>query len=554
MDLLRNIKLAARLGLGFGALIVILIVASLLGINRLGQVKGHLDDIAIHNNEKIAHATAMRIAINQAALGIREVILLQDPAEKAVVNAGLQKSRANYDAAEEALGKMFEQLPSTTPEEKALLDNIRAIKQKTRPLNNQAIALGLDNKNTEATAVLMTQARPEQLQWLSALGELMELETRLNQNATREAEAAYASARNQLIIASGVGTLVGILLAVLITQSITAPISAAVTLAHRVASGDLSAMVGITGNDEAAELLRAMLAMQNSLSRVVTHVRQSSESVATSSAEIAQGNHDLSARTEQQASALEETAASMEELSSQVSQNADSARQANKLAANACAVASTGGAVVSRVVDTMKEINDSSHRIADIISVIDGIAFQTNILALNAAVEAARAGEQGRGFAVVATEVRALAGRSAAAAKEIKTLISASVERVEQGSTLVNQAGSTMQEVVASIRRVTDIVAEISAASSEQAAGVAQVGEAVNHMDQATQQNAALVEEMAAAASSLKAQAHELVGTVAVFTLEANTPTTRRPSLEPRPQTAAVAVATKLGRLGYSAS
>lgn len=259
--------------------------------------------------------------------------------------------------------------------------------------------------------------------------------------------------------------------------------------------------------------------MQSSLVKVVSSVRQGSESVATASAEIAHGNHDLSSRTESQASALEQTAASMEELGAAVKQNAESARTANQLAQSASTVAIQGGEVVGRVVETMKGINESSRKIFDIISVIDGIAFQTNILALNAAVEAARAGEQGRGFAVVASEVRSLAGRSAEAAKEIKSLIGASVERVEQGSALVDQAGKTMTEVVASIRRVTDIMGEISAASNEQAMGVAQVGEAVTHMDQATQQNAALVEEMAAAASSLKSQAEDLVQTVAVFEL-----------------------------------
>ncbi len=277
------------------------------------------------------------------------------------------------------------------------------------------------------------------------------------------------------------------------------------------------------------ELMQALQTMKDNLTQVVGSVREDSESVATASAQIAQGNLDLSNRTEEQASALEETAAAMEELSSTVRQNADNAKQANQLALSASDVAVKGGGVVGQVVETMKGINDSSKKIADIISVIDGIAFQTNILALNAAVEAARAGEHGRGFAVVASEVRILAGRSAAAAKEIKDLINASVERVAQGTTLVDEAGNTMIEVVDSIKRVTDIMSEITVASAEQSTGVAQVGEAITQMDQVTQQNAALVEESAAAAASLNGKARHLVGVVAVFKLGGNAP---RPTAE----------------------
>jgi methyl-accepting chemotaxis protein len=306
-----------------------------------------------------------------------------------------------------------------------------------------------------------------------------------------------------------------------ISRGIAKGIDMASSASERFGEGDLSQTLPQGGKDEIAHLLQALSKMQTNLIGVVQRVRDGSDSVSTASAEIAQGNNDLSQRTEQQASALEETAASMEELSATVKQNADSARQANQLAMTASAVAVQGGEVVGQVVQTMKHINDSSKRIFDIISVIDGIAFQTNILALNAAVEAARAGDQGRGFAVVASEVRSLAGRSADAAKEIKTLIGASVERVEQGSVLVDQAGVTMTEVVNAIKRVTDLMGEISAASTEQSQGVAQVGEAVIQMDQVTQQNAALVEEMAAAASSLKSQAQDLVQTVAVFKLGA---------------------------------
>ena len=331
---------------------------------------------------------------------------------------------------------------------------------------------------------------------------------------------ADASLGERWLAAIGtVGLLAGLALAWVLTRSITRPIANAGGLADAVASGDLSQSLVAEGRDELAGLTKSLSGMSINLHELVGKVRQSADSIATASAQIAQGNLDLSQRTEQQASALEETAAAMEELSSTVRQNAGSARHANELAHSASTVAIRGGKVVSQVVETMKGINDSSRRIADIIGVIDGIAFQTNILALNAAVEAARAGEQGRGFAVVASEVRSLAGRSADAAKEIKTLIADSVERVTGGTVLVDQAGATMNEVVASVMRVTDIMGEISTASAEQSAGVTQVGDAITQMDHATQQNAALVEESASAAESLREQAGQLVAAVAVFKL-----------------------------------
>ena len=314
---------------------------------------------------------------------------------------------------------------------------------------------------------------------------------------------------------------IGLLISRSILKKLGCEPAVAEEITHRIADGDLAVNVPLKPGDDSS-LLHAIQSMRDRIAHIVGEVRIGSESVATASGEIAQGNNDLSSRTEQQASALEATASSMEQLSATVKQNADNASQANQLAQSASSVAIQGGKVVNQVVQTMKGINDSSRKISDIIQVIDGIAFQTNILALNAAVEAARAGEQGRGFAVVASEVRSLAGRSADAAKEIKTLINASVARVEQGSALVDQAGATMTEVVSSIRRVTDIMGEISAASKEQSTGVSQVGQAVTRMDQTTQQNAALVEEMAAAASSLRTQAQELVQTVVVFKLGAN--------------------------------
>lgn len=314
---------------------------------------------------------------------------------------------------------------------------------------------------------------------------------------------------------------ISVALTVWLTRALVRPISQAVACTEEIARGNLALGITARGQDELAQLLRSLETMRVALVEVVTRVRQSSESVSTASSEIAQGNHDLSARTESQASALQQTAASMEQLSSTVRQNADNARQADQLAQTASTVAVQGGAAVGEVVDTMKGIHESSRRIADIIGVIDSIAFQTNILALNAAVEAARAGEQGRGFAVVAGEVRTLAGRSAEAAREIRALIGDSVSRAAQGSTQVDRAGQTMDEVVGSIRRVTSIMGEISSASTEQSQGVSQIGEAVTQMDHATQQNAALVEQMAAAASSLKAQAQDLVQAVAVFRLAA---------------------------------
>jgi len=308
-------------------------------------------------------------------------------------------------------------------------------------------------------------------------------------------------------------------LALWLARAITRPMTQAVEVAERLAQGDLSSDIHPTGNDETIHLLSAMASMQTSFTAIVRGVKSNAEWVATASTQMAQGNQDLSGRTEQQASALQQTAATMEQLGTTVRHNAENARQANQLAHDATTVAAEGGQVVGRVVSTMRDINDSSRRIADILGVIDGIAFQTNILALNAAVEAARAGEQGRGFAVVAAEVRTLAQRSAEAAKEIKALIGRSVGQVEQGTGLVDQAGRTMNEIVTSIQRVSAIVAEITSASAEQSSGVQQVGQAVQQMDQATQRNAALVEESAAAAEGLRNQAQQLVSAVAVFRL-----------------------------------
>ena len=356
-------------------------------------------------------------------------------------------------------------------------------------------------------------------QLAESTGKFMTLQLDSAARAQQAEKSSFELARYWLLGTLALVVLIAAVVGIAMTRAITTPVATAVELAQAVAAGQLGMVVRNERRDEMGLLLNALEDMRRQLASVVQEVRGNANGVALASNEIAQGNADLSARTENQASALEETAASMEQLGSTVRQNADNAQAANQMAKNASDVAGRGGAVVAQVVDTMKGINDSSRQIADIIGVIDSIAFQTNILALNAAVEAARAGEQGRGFAVVAAEVRTLAQRSAEAAKEIKQLISASVQRVEQGSQLVDKAGTTMTEIVTAIGRVTDIMGEISAASREQSQGVAQVGEAVTQMDQTTQQNAALVEESAAAADSLQRQAKALVDSVAIFQL-----------------------------------
>jgi methyl-accepting chemotaxis protein len=364
------------------------------------------------------------------------------------------------------------------------------------------------------------QLLPHSQVYLAAIEKLANMQSEQIKSLTIEVDGLFRAARNMMLVLGTVAILAGVLLAWRITRSITLPLHEAVDVAGRVANGQLDSRIEVRTGDETGQLMGALKDMNDNLVRIVGQVRQGTDTIATASTEIAQGNLDLSNRTEQQASSLEETASAMEELTSTVKQNADNARQANQLAVSASEVAVQGGAVVSQVVDTMGSINESSRKIVDIIGVIDGIAFQTNILALNAAVEAARAGEQGRGFAVVASEVRSLAQRSASAAKEIKSLIDDSVAKVDAGSKLVEQAGTTMGEVVASVRRVTDIVGEISSASQEQSDGIEQVNHAITLMDEATQQNAALVEQAAAAARAMQEQAATLTETVSVFRLQ----------------------------------
>ena len=525
-----NLKIGTRLYVGFAIVIGLLIAVALLTTNRLS----HMNDLAdvVLKDRLVKVSMANDIQDHQAAQGmyLRNAVIAANNSQP--VTAWLDKAAEEAKANNELLDKLKSLVKS--PKGMALMESVQAKRAAFAEARSRLTAMLGNGKIEDAATYLLGDFQKPQADFFAAVEELVKYQEGLMNEDGHELDITGDNAKALAEILSLIAVAVAGAIAYFTARSITVPVSEAVQFVGKVAEGDLTSQVQIKTQDEIGQLLQAMVQMQANLARTVGSVMQGAEGVATASAQIAQGNNDLSARTEQQASALEQTAASMEELSSTVQQNADTARQANQLAHSASSVAVKGGQVVGQVVDTMKGINDSSRKIADIIGVIDGIAFQTNILALNAAVEAARAGDQGRGFAVVASEVRSLAGRSAEAAKEIKALIGASVERVEQGTSLVDQAGSTMTELVDSIKRVTDLMSEISAASNEQAAGVSQVGEAVAQMDQVTQQNAALVEEMAAAASSLKSQAGELQHTVSVFKLGSGQPLASLPKANVR--------------------
>jgi methyl-accepting chemotaxis protein len=514
---MNNLKISTRLTLLIGILSVMLILVGGIGLFGIDQSNGALKSVYEDRTAPMGELSEIQGLLLRNRLAIANAQI--DPTPEVI-----SKDTAEVEANIATIGKIWESYMATrhTPEEAVLAkkfaeDRARFVNEGLKP----AVAALRANDIASAYRVMTEKIRPLYAPVQSGIDALTKLQLDVAKQEYTHAAARYDTIRLASIAMIIASVLFAALLGLTLVRGISQALQQAIGAANAVAQGDLGHAIQARGKDEVAQLLDALARMQDALRKVVSRVRHGSESVASASAQIASGNSDLSARTESQASALEETAASMEELGSTVKQNADNARQANQLAQSASTVAIKGGEVVAQVVDTMKGINDSSRKINDIISVIDGIAFQTNILALNAAVEAARAGEQGRGFAVVASEVRSLAGRSAEAAKEIKTLITDSVSRVEQGTALVDQAGTTMTEVVGSIRRVTDIMGEISAASSEQSAGVGQIGEAVTQMDHATQQNAALVEEMAAAAASLRAQAQDLVQTVAVFKLSA---------------------------------
>jgi len=512
---LGNLKIGSRLAAAFSALLALMLGLNVVGLHSMADIKDDLDDIVHSNMVKMEQLHTMAGSVHVVSRVMRTLILLNDASSIEHESKKIEEARALYN-------KAFDALQKTPADEagQAFRSKLRQEQLETRQLNDQVIALARANKNDEALALLLKEAAPANQRWQDTLHEDIELQKKHNDQDVVQANASYATARLLMLGLSAAALALGAVLAWLVSRSITRPLHAAVTLAQAVAAGDLTSRIEVTSRDETGQLMQALKDMNASLVAIVGEVRQGTDTIAMASSQIAEGNQDLSTRTEEQASSLEETAASMEELTSTVTQNAENARQANQLAVSASSVAVRGGSMVAQVVGTMGAINTSSKKIVDIIGVIDGIAFQTNILALNAAVEAARAGEQGRGFAVVAAEVRSLAQRSAEAAKEIKVLIDDSVDKVAQGNAQVADAGKTMDEIVESVRRVTDIMAEITAASQEQTSGIGQINQAVTQMDQVTQQNAALVEEAAAAAASLQEQAEGLSQVVSVFRLD----------------------------------
>lgn len=511
---LRNLRIGTRLGAGFalilGAITVVMLIVNAMNASSRKEMA---DNLSIANQKQLL-ANAMKTSVYEGGIAMRNIGIQSDVGEMQKEEGKVKAQRKLYEESKIKLVNL-----GLSEDEKKILAEVARIDKEIEQPFKDAVGQALAFNGEGAVKVITSVLEPLSSKSIQEINKLVDLQTVAAQTAFDNAARTGTRLSYLLFIVLVVSIGFGALVAWMLTASITKPLRESLQLAETVASGDLRSTIEVEGSDEVAQLLIALKNMNDNLAATVGQVRTGTETITVAAQEIASGNADLSQRTESQASSLEETASSMEELTSTVKQNADNARQANQLVVSATNVAVKGGAVVGQVVETMGSIKDSSRKIVDIIGVIDGIAFQTNILALNAAVEAARAGEQGRGFAVVAAEVRNLAQRSASAAKEIKSLIGDSVDKVDQGSKLVDEAGKTMDEIVTSVQHVADIMSEITAASQEQSSGIEQVNLAITQMDEMTQQNAALVEQAAAAAESMEEQSVSLAQAVSVFKL-----------------------------------
>ncbi|KAB8048004.1 HAMP domain-containing protein [Janthinobacterium sp. FT14W] len=510
-----NMKIGTRLRCSFALLTLLLLATAALGMLRLSSLELRMRDVIDDKYPKTVLANDIIKNVNIIARSSRNLLLMTEPQQLAQERASIARAGGETE-------KGLAQLDAVvlSPQGRTLMAAVTQARATFNGGRDKVLALLEEGARDEATSLLLGTVRGDQLRYMAALESLIAHQHDLMEEAGAQVRAEYATARNMMLALSALAVLFSLVTAWLVTRSIVNPLHHALTVAQTVAAGDLTSTFGRHGGDETGKLLDALCIMNGNLLDIVQQVRSGTDTIATASSQIAAGNIDLSSRTEEQASSLEQTASAMEELSSTVQQNADNARHASVLAVEAANIAGAGGQAVGQVIHTMDAISASSAQIADIIGVIDMLAFQTNILALNAAVEAARAGEQGRGFAVVATEVRNLAQRSAAAARDIRALIANSTEQVDAGAALVAQAGATMQEVVAAVGRVSQMVADITAASAEQSTGIGQVSQAVLQMDEVTQQNAALVEEAAAASQSLEGEAAKLLQVVSVFRLQ----------------------------------
>ncbi|VVE76928.1 chemotaxis protein [Pandoraea captiosa] len=509
-----DLKIRTRLSIGFGTLLVLLLSMLIVALVRFVAIERANEELLTSAWAKADAAHTIDAMVRGNARRLLEFFTTTNPAQRTTYNERIDANLARMSEAQALLDKYV-----TTENGKRLTKAIREQNEAFKKARIAVVAeLDADQRET-ALGIVQQQALPALDAMQNEAVELVTFQKKILDETGAATSADIAFAKLLLVVLGALAAVVGIVAAWSVTRSITRPIARAVEVAQRVAQGDLTSRIDVTSRDETGQLMAALKHMNESLDQIVRRVRSGTAAITSASGELLAGNTDLSSRTEEQAASLEETASSMEQLTATVKQNAENARQASQLAANASEIAGQGGRVVDGAVRSMQEIADSSTKINDIIGVIDGIAFQTNILALNAAVEAARAGEQGRGFAVVAGEVRTLAQRSAAAAKEIKSLIETSVHKVQDGSTQVRDAGRTMTDIVQAVQRVTDIMGEISAASSEQSGGIEQVNTAVMQMDQVTQQNAALVEQATAAAGSLEDQARNLRDAVAIFRL-----------------------------------